>query len=234
MRTLLSALLASFLLLSAGAPGEAAEEVGLSRDGSTWRSSLDSPLFDPAVRWVPGDRRAEAFHVRNQGASAAELSLAVRSADEDRLWARGLIRLRARAAGGAWHELRNGALSPDLTADALDVGESVRVEVEATFLPDAENATQERSLDLDVRARLTGLGAAPATPEPPGGRDDRDDAGAHDDDGDDDESDDAGAGLPHVGTDLPRQALWLGGLVLVMGAAFVAAGRREQERDDRD
>ncbi|MFI5428339.1 hypothetical protein ACHMWU_18290 [Aeromicrobium sp. UC242_57] len=39
---------------------------------------MGEPLFDPDLRWVPGDSTIGGFYVRNQGASDANLRVAVR------------------------------------------------------------------------------------------------------------------------------------------------------------
>ena len=61
------------LILLTATPAVAADEIGLSSDGFSWGSTLPQPLFDPAFRWVPGDRETASFWVRNQSGDGALL-----------------------------------------------------------------------------------------------------------------------------------------------------------------
>lgn len=140
--------------LAGASAAHAADEIGLSDDGVTWSSGLDGPLFDPGVRWVPGDSRTESFYVRNEGPSGASLTIEARSADEDDLLGDDDIDLWARADGGAWVELRNGVASTRLTGRAVEQDGVVEVDVNVTFDPTSSNQSQVRRLALDLRVLL--------------------------------------------------------------------------------
>ena len=135
------------LALMAG-PASADGRIGLSRDGSTWSQTLPGSLFDPSIRWVPGDSRTASFFVRNQAESGASLRVDVRSGDRDQLLANDDIRLEARAHGSRWFPLQNNDISRTLTSRMLGVGESVKVDVRAVFDAASTNQSQRKSLAL--------------------------------------------------------------------------------------
>lgn len=152
-RRLLLALVVTASLLGASV-AYASGEIGLSEDGASWSSGLDGPLFDPDARWVPGDSRTETFYVRNQGPTGASMTIEARSTDEDDLLADDEIDLRARADGGAWVDLRNGAASTELNDDAIEQDGVVRVDVNASFDPASSNRSQTARVALDFRVHL--------------------------------------------------------------------------------
>lgn len=229
MRRLLSAVLALGLVLVGIAPAFAADQIGLSRDGAHWADTLEDPLFDPHVVWVPGDSRTVSFYVRNQADTNAVLSATVLTADGDQLLAGRHLSLRARA-GGQWFPLVNGHASPELTAASISPGQQVRVDLEAAFDPASSNASQTAAVDLMLRIRLSDAVSGPGpepigtmptprpTPDSPRDRPDRPPVGA--------------GQLPDTGSNSPAILMWTALLAVTAGVAFIAAGRREREDED--
>lgn len=212
---LLPAALATVTLL-APAGAHAADEIGISRDGTSWSSNLDEPLFDPGLRWVPGDTRTSSFFVRNQGPSGSAITIEVRSLDSDELLADDDIHLRARAAEGAWVDLRNGVTSTRLTDETIERGAAVRVDVNATFDGASTNQSQVRRLAIAFRVRLADAAAG----EP----------GDGDLDGAAPSAGDTVGDLPDTGSATMRWML-AGGLGLVLAGVLLAARLREDHED---
>lgn len=133
--------------------GTGADAIGVSADGYTWHANLDRPLFDPAIRWVPGDERRAAFSVRNQGPTGASLSVSARIDDPGRLHATGHVVLQIRQAAGAWRSLptsRTGATLGQLARHA-----HTRLTVRARFVGSSRNPTMRRSVAVDLTVRLS-------------------------------------------------------------------------------
>lgn len=217
MRRWVVTLLMTGLLGAAVAPASATDEIGLSHDGVRWSDTLTEPLFDPDTVWVPGDSRTVSFYVRNQADSNATLTTTVRTGDRDNLLADDHVTLRARA-GGRWIPLRNGSPSSELTDASIRPGAPVKVEVEASFAARSTNVSQSQSVRLVFEVRLTD-----ATARQPDDRDDADDA--------DDADDDRPGWLPKTGAGAVVTLLWLGGILVMLGAVLAFAGRRKREQD---
>ncbi|MEG9226178.1 hypothetical protein [Aeromicrobium sp. Sec7.5] len=170
LRALIVTAVAASAVLAPSA-AQAADEVEFSDDGAAWSSSLPDPVFDPAFRWVPGDSQTASFFVRNNGPSAALMTIEARSADTDELLADDDIDLQARVAGGSWVALDNGVITGPLTQGSIARGDVVEVQVNATFDPDATNQSQTRRLPLTFTVTLaealegdgTGGGLLPGT-----------------------------------------------------------------------
>ncbi|MEX0428699.1 hypothetical protein AB3X52_13805 [Nocardioides sp. DS6] len=143
----------------------AADPVGLSADGRSWSNDLPTPLFNPALRWVPGESRTSALWVRNRGATDAALAVTMRVGDAGGLLTPGAVSLAFRAQGGSWHDARPGER---VSLGRLASGAVRRVEVRASLAWAAGNDTMRRRLDFDVVVRLDGApaaGAAAAQPD---------------------------------------------------------------------
>jgi hypothetical protein len=140
------------------APADAADHAGpsvaVSSDGVTWSSDLARPLFDRAVRWVPGDVRTGAFFVRNQGPYGVSVRIEARDAGTGRLTSSGDVVLYARASGGSWHRLPVGGESERLNRTVVPAGGTSRIEVRAVFLPESGNETQVERSPLSFVVRL--------------------------------------------------------------------------------
>lgn len=152
-------LLATLLVLLAigVAPAYAAQPVQLSNDGRTWAPDLPAPLFDPAVRWVPGDVREASFWVRNAGPDAGTLSVTALVADADGLLAKHAMRLRLRDASGSWTTVAPGSRA---SLGALADGARTRVVVSAAYAAASGNDTERDTLRFSLRVRLTGADEA--------------------------------------------------------------------------
>lgn len=153
--TVLRLLLALLIMwaLSATPAGAATEPVQLSNDGRTWAADLPEPLFDPDVRWVPGDSRAAAFWVRDAGESRGALSVSADVRDTDRLVADGAMNLRLRRGSGQWHEVRPGT---SISLGSLERGGRERIGVVATYAPRSGNDTMDSAFTFSLDVRLTG------------------------------------------------------------------------------
>lgn len=205
------------LLAPVGA--HAADEIGISRDGTSWSSNLDEPLFDPGLRWVPGDTRTSSFFVRNQGPSGSAITIEVRSLDSDELLADDDIHLRARAAEGAWVDLRNEVTSTRLTEETIEQAAAVRVDVNATFDRASTNQSQVGRLAIAFRVRLADADADAAAGEP----------GDGDLDGAAPSAGDTVGHLPDTGFATPRWIVLSG-----LGLALVGVLLASRLRGDRE
>jgi hypothetical protein len=197
MSAQLASALVAATLVGLSSPAPAAGDVDFSRDGTTWTSRLDAPLFDPAVRWVPGDRRTASFWVRNRGPVGAVMHVQARVVGD--LAHRGDIALRARTRGADWVDLRaRRSVGPGARGPAVERGAAARVDVEAAFDPAATNRTQEEDLVLDVVVTLAADAAAPPA-----------------------------SALPSTGTVVPPWLLGLAASSLLLGAHLLRRRGRE-------
>lgn len=192
-------------LLPVSAAQASGEYIGLSYDGVTWANELTTPLFDPDFRWVPGDSETFSFFVRNDGPTGAEMTLAVIYDNADPILAED-IALSARVSGGDWVELVNGAVNQQLSEQILDLGEIVRVDVNAVFDPTSTNQSQRRELGLTFVVTLAdGLNTPPPT--------------------------DATGSLPQTGADMAAWPLWIAALMIGSGLALLIRRRRDDETE---
>lgn len=138
-------------------PGQARaeDELDLSRDGRTWTSTIDAPLFDEAMRWVPGDSETAQFYVRGRGGTAGDLTVDVISTPSDQLLESGDLRITARGGGGAWTPVVEGGTQRLLSTPSIADGAVVPVTVTATFDAAATNMTELRATRLKFRVSLT-------------------------------------------------------------------------------
>jgi LPXTG-motif cell wall-anchored protein len=167
-RALIAVLGVPALALLIGPTSVASDRAGVvavSADAVHWSSSLTTPLFDPEVRWVPGDRRTASFFVRNGGPTPASLRLDVRSTAGD-LVHTGDVTFSARTGGGAWVPLARDRDSAVLSVAPLPVGADAQVDVRATFDPASTNRSQHSSAELWFVVRLTDTKAEPVSSGP--------------------------------------------------------------------
>lgn len=229
MRTVVLSVLAFALLAVPAAPASAADEIGLSRDGQTWSSTLTDPLFDSGVTWVPGDVRRVSFWVRNRASTSAVISATVLAAG-DRLISDEHVVLRART-NGAWIPLKNGKTSRQLTDATISAGGKVKVTLEAAFDPASTNVSQTQSTHLTLGVRLTE--AASAVSSDAGGDPGRWSPAAPVEDADQDFGGDGIADwLPQTGANLPLTIIWLAVLATAAGGGFLAAARSRPEKKE--
>ena len=201
---------AVLLIVAIGAaPARAADEIGLSPDGVAWYDALRRPLFDPARRWVPGDAETASFYVRNEGRTAAQLTIEVRSSGGADLLASDDVEITARTPGLDWLVIENGTASSWLTDRAIERGGRVRVDVKVRFLWQAPNDSMLDRLPLDFEVRLVQAGAV---------------------DGDTGHDDPTGL-LPDTGSAVSPFFVWLGASLVGAGLALIAAARRRRRED---
>lgn len=211
-RLLLLALLA---LLLVPAPADAAGQVVVSADGQTWTPSLTTPLFDPAVRWVPGDARTATFHVGNRAADAGTLALVVTADDAHALIARDDITLAVRRGSGPWVDVRTDGQPHRLAGGDLAAGADTRLAIRATFAPASRNLSQLRSLPLSFDVVLSESTTTVSPPTDPG----HGGSGGH------------GGLLPDTGG-VELWVLLAGLLLLALGAIVVRTATFPPRKDD--
>lgn len=166
IRTLVTgaAVVVPLLITPAAAAETAGGAVLVSLDGSEWSTDVPAPLFDPGVRWVPGDARTASFFVENRGSTPADVRLQVSADDHDALLASGDVSLRARVTGGPWSPVAS-EVGPPLDAIAIGVGESRRIDVRAALRAASTNLSQTAAVSLRFVVRLTEI--APVVPSIP-------------------------------------------------------------------
>lgn len=133
----------------AGASAAHADDAGvrLSRDHTTWSTSLDDAFFLPELAWTPGDTRRSAVWVRNDTGETTDVRVAL-----------------TRAAGGSrWLGVAAGTGAPDTLSDLpgddtlrlriedLAPGAEVPITLQARLDPDAPPGTAVEASALDVR-----------------------------------------------------------------------------------
>ncbi|KRF11495.1 hypothetical protein ASG90_17335 [Nocardioides sp. Soil797] len=194
---------------------QAADELGLSWDGRSWSGHLNGSLFDPSVRWVPGDVRTNEFYVRNEASDGGNLTISVESRDQDQLLRDDDINLSARIGSEHWVLLERTGKNFRLNSEALGAGDRRKVEVRASFDPASTNQSQRDELALKFRVTLA-------------------DARAGSSDGDDqDGSDDNSNGLlPDTGAPVVGWSIVVGGVAVGVGLALMKRRRGEGENQD--
>lgn len=152
-----SAFLIAALLVGSAAPAvaDAEPDVELSVDGVTWGPDLTVPLFDPDIRWVPGDTRSATFRVRNSSGDPARLSVDVLGTAVHSLLDTGSLTVAARGGGGAWKVISTPGTHRLVSAVPVAPGGSSRVEIVVAFSAAAANQSMRQDLDLRFRLRLT-------------------------------------------------------------------------------
>jgi hypothetical protein len=155
-----SALAAAMLAVLMTAPAAADTADGrleLSVDGRTWSGSLRAPLFDPALRWVPGDSRTAHFWVQNGSSDPGRLVVTIQGRRADVLMQTGDLAVTARGGGGIWTSVDTPGTHELLRVSPLAAGDRVRVAVDVAFKPSARNQSQAEVLDLALGVRLDQL-----------------------------------------------------------------------------
>lgn len=229
------------ILLATASPAYADDELGFSSDGSVWVESLTGPLFDPGVRWVPGDVRTASFFVRNQAVERGDLRVDVERTVRDDLLETSYLEISARADGQTWSSVTGVGSQELLAADDLQSGRPVKVEVRVTLDDDAPNETMVLGTDLDFRVTLT---QSEIVAEAGGGQGDGDGsgeldvdgevgvdspttvAGSSSEDGDGDGNGGPGSLLPGTGSNVPPWLPPVGGVLLGAGAYLLVRRRR--------
>ena len=208
--------LATIIMLPS-APAYAADEIAVSTDGVAWGSSLTQPLFDPNFLWVPGDDESTSFYVRNQGPSGAQLRVNVQSTDPAKLVADDDIVVWARAGGGRWIRILDGAAPTSVTERIVGEGGVTRIDLRVRFDPTSVNQSQVKSVRLSFVVTLSQAVA--------GG--DSDDRGG----GDDGDDRDRNGFLPGAGSTLDAVWLWIAAALIGGGIGMRSRFRRERAAD---
>ena len=190
-----------------GGPASAANEIGLSRNGVTFTSSLSGSLFDPAFVWVPGDVESETFYVRNQGGDTARLTVDILGKQVSELIESGDLHVTA-TSGSQAKTISSAGDHRLLTVPDVQADQIVPVKVTVAFDEASTNETQLLSSDLAFRINLKQTSAVL---------------------GEDDGDDDGNGLLPDTGASTP---LWLAGLAAICigtGAALISRRRTHTE-----
>lgn len=123
--------------------------LSMSEEGP-WTTSLTTPLFDPAMRWVPGDTVTSGFWAANRSSDTTEFRITLLP------WERALMNsgdfeLRVRSGDDRWEPIRTAWTAPR----PLAAGEKMHVQLRATLHETATNASQSLVFGFDIRTRLT-------------------------------------------------------------------------------
>ncbi|MCQ1951095.1 hypothetical protein NNX28_14320 [Arthrobacter sp. zg-Y859] len=163
----------------AGAPsaGAADNYLEFSADGNRYSPTLQGPLFDESVTYIPGTGQAATVWIRNNSADPARLSTAavmVRSDPE----LNGYLGLAAGPNSSLSGRMVLGSSGSCLDVPAtwnLGGGEEVALTFAVDMSLDAPNATRNREAEFDLLFYLesteAGLGARPACDVLNGGTD---------------------------------------------------------------
>lgn len=235
------------LLLGSGAVASVAEHsdkdtaqqdrkaLSVSLDGATWTDAITRPLFDPSVRWVPGDVRTAQFFVRNTKPEAGDLSLVLERPTRAALLETTFLTIAARAGSGPWVEVASGGSHELIDSAKVASDAEVPVELRASYDFAAPNTSMVLASDLDLTLTLTQGGVvadanSDTDPRDPDGNPNQ--PGSPNTPDNHNASNGAGAGvLPDTGSPLRSWVLPLALLLLAAGAVLVAR-RTELEQDD--
>jgi hypothetical protein len=191
-------------------------ELGLSADGQTWGRNLSKPLFDPAFRWVPGDRETASFWVRNQSDGPAVLDVTMVGSAVDSLIRTGDLTVRVVTESGAAGSTSTPGSHSLVRSLRVPRGQSERVDVTVDFDRASTNESEVKNLNLAFDVRLTQDTTAA-------------DRGTGDDDGSGHRDDDRDVGLP--GTGGPSWWVFPLGTALVAGGVALATRTRRERTD---
>lgn len=204
------------LLVATAVPAAAADELGISPDGVTWASSLPGPLFDPALRWVPGDSETRSFWVRNQSTDDGVLTITMLTGPVESLIDTGDLTVSAKVDDGDYTSASTSGPRRLVNQVSVAPGEEREVTVKVDVDPESPNASQDLKLDLDFRVSLTQDTTAVQPPSNGGGGN-----GGVAGPGDD---------LPDTGTVVTPVMLLLAALLVASGIGFVGFARRRTTR----
>lgn len=146
---------AAALLPTPAQAEESDDFLGLSADGITWSGTLEDPLFDPNVRWVPGDVRTARFFVRNQQPDAGDLAVFVDRVVRRDLADTGQLAISARAGTQSWVTVTGGGRQQLVDRDRLRPAVPLEIMVRVALVAGAPNQTMVLGTDLDFTVTLT-------------------------------------------------------------------------------
>ncbi|KQY59141.1 hypothetical protein ASD11_05995 [Aeromicrobium sp. Root495] len=224
-RHLLRLLVMAMTLLAAPVAAQAADELGLSTDGKTWSSSLTTPLFDPDMRWVPGDTETSAFWVRNQSQDRGTLEIDVLGSQVDSLLETGDLSVATRVGNGRWTSISTPGRQ-ELSRATVAARDVQKVAVRVSFDPLSPNFSQLKDLRLNFEVRLTQFSDVAAGGA---GLDGNGDGNGAKGDGD-------GGGLrgllPDTGTEIGLTWALLAGVLLGGGLLLISTKNRNEDASD--
>lgn len=142
------------LMGSSAASAFATSPVQLSLDGVHWTNAISGPLFDPAMRWVPGDSENATFFVRNDGGTASDLSVDVLGSSAGKLLDSGNLHITAKGGGGDWTMVSTPGRHRLLSAPNMPDGKVEPIGVNVTFDGAATNTSERRATKLRFRVWL--------------------------------------------------------------------------------
>ncbi len=231
-------------------PEPDADALEVSLDGLVWTDSIDTPLFDPEVRWVPGDVRTARFFVRNNRTDQGTLQVVVQRPERDELLDTGSLSVAARAGNGRWTEVASGGRHVLVDSTDVNGGRQMAVQLRASFDFDAPNGTMVLDSDLDLKISLTqagvvegdtggtgngnggngnGGGSGGSAGSGSGGATNGDGSVKGDTSGPQGAVDGTAGWLPDTGTALRPWVLPLALLLLATGAVLIARRRDDEE-----
>jgi len=212
------------LMLAVAAPAAADNELSVSNDGVTYARDLTVPLFDPALRWVPGDVESSTFYVKNNDGLGALLTVDLLGDHIGDLLDSGDLHVTASAGTGLSVIASDGSATRILDGANVPGGAVVPVTVTVSFDEDSPNDTQLRSTDIRLQITLTQTEVPNDDDDDGDGGDDGDDDDGDGDNGNGNGGDDDDSVLPDTGSGLSAWMLVLGGLSVGLGAVIA---RRE-------
>jgi hypothetical protein len=191
-------------------PATTDDRLVLSVDRTTWSPDVTTPLFDPDLVWVPGDVETGTLYARNESGEDATAAAAVFLVVGEGAALAEELHVRTRLGAGPWTDGLRSAVTD------LGPGEVLPIGVEVAFDPDATNASQLRTVEIDVVVTLSAAGLGGPGPDDPG-------AGGQ-----------GGPGsLPRTGADLLLPAVVAVAAVL-LGSALLLLRERRESRGSRE
>lgn len=149
-------MIGALVMLAMTAPAVSAPDIELMP--GTSETSVIEPLFDPSGRWVPGDVHETSLTVRNGGPTSARVRFTVDARGHEELAPDGALELSARIDDGPWRLVDWSTWSP---AGTLAPGETVPVDLRASFDAGSGDVSQDRRVDLDIRWQAAGSARDP-------------------------------------------------------------------------
>ncbi|MCL2542201.1 MAG: LPXTG cell wall anchor domain-containing protein [Nocardioidaceae bacterium] len=223
IRRLVACLAAALAVVVGAQPAHAAApDIGFSPDGVHWSSKLTQPLFDDAVRWVPGDSRQASFYVRDQGPTDGDMVVDVVAGDAHQLLSSGDVTIAARVGSGGWVDVHAGKTR--VTPAVLGIARSAadRVTVRVALAP---SATVGEDLKTSFHLQVTMFqGGVEGIHLHNGHGNGGNGQGASGVGG-------AGSGLPNTGSPVAVGWIWLAAGLIGAGLALVVRRKREVRHD---
>lgn len=205
------------LLAGTATAGAAGDQLGLSRDGDHWSSSI--PAVMPQELLVPGRSVDGTFAVKNRSNSPAVLRAEASTTDGDRLIASGALALQVKLGQGGWQPLTAGRLT--LPANGrMPSGQAIPAVVRATLAGTSGNASQDRSASFSIRLVLSQTAGL-----------DAENTGSGQDGGQDEQADEPGI-LPSTGAEIAGWWAVAGAGLLGIGVAVLGRRRENDEGTD--